>query len=63
MPASQRANLVRVAEIIRKLDETCMAAAKLRRRIQRDMRAIRARDQLTFADDPGATAARVRKTP
>jgi hypothetical protein len=31
---------------MREFDEMCMAAAKLRRRIQRDMRATRAREEI-----------------
>jgi ParB-like chromosome segregation protein Spo0J len=58
MPASQRANLARVKVIIREVDEMCMAAAKLRRRIQRDMRAIKAREELGFRDDQAVTDAR-----
>jgi hypothetical protein len=67
MPLSQRANLARVKAITRELDEMCMAAARLRRRIQRDMRAARARDEIGFRDDRAVTAARehsrVRKSP
>jgi hypothetical protein len=34
-----------------------MAAAKLRRRIQREMRATRAREQIGFRDDQAVTRA------
>jgi hypothetical protein len=58
MPASQRANLARVKVIIQEVDQMCMAAAKLRRRIQRDMRAIKAREEIGFRDDQAVTEAR-----
>jgi hypothetical protein len=61
MPVSHQANLARVKVIMRELDEMCMAAAKLRRRIQRDMRATRAREEIGFRDDQAVTRARDRK--
>jgi hypothetical protein len=63
MPLSQRANLARVKVIMRELDEMCVAAAKLRRRIQRDMRATKAREELGFRDDQAVTTARTRTMP
>lgn len=61
MPASQKANLARVKVIVREFDEVCIAAAKLRRRIQRDMHATRAREEIGFRDDQAVTGARKRE--
>ena len=57
----QVANLARVEVIMREFDEMCMAAAELRRRIQRDMRATHAREEIGFLDDQAVTRARERE--
>lgn len=60
MLASHRATIARVEDLMRRLDEMCLASAKLRRQIQREMRASRAREQLGFADDTDVTRCRTR---
>jgi len=65
MTTLRRSHLARiklVEGVIRQFDDMCLTAAQTRRRIERDMRAARAREELV-TDSPAVTRTGTRKHP